>query len=283
MINRIRTFILACSAAVMLSACGGGGSDSAPPTQSATPTNTAPVAFDVSEKTNVNEILMSMLNGQDSNGDALTYSITSLPTLGNIDITDSATSAFRYTPSTDLFGTDLFRYRVNDGTDNSPEGVVTVVINRLPVAQAFALRVATSQPKSGDLPGSDEDGDPIAFVIVSQPANGTLINLDANTGAFTYQANPAFEGSDSFTYMVNDGFVESSVATVDLLVDEWPGTVNLGSALDENFVYGVEIDDQRNIYIAYATSGTVAGATSAGGIDVAVEIELHYISLPHPG
>src|SRR5262249_7047023 len=41
-------------------------------------------------------------------------------------------------------------------------------------------------------------------------------------GAFTYLPDPGFIGSDSFTYKVTDGFLESNVATVKLLVANPP-------------------------------------------------------------
>ena len=127
------SLILACTAlSILISACGGGGNGPAP--AAPPPVNTVPVAFDVAETTNMGEALEAALNGQDGDGDALTYSITELPTLGNVEILDAATGAFRFTPFSAAFGTDLFRYRVNDGNENSPEAVATILINRRPLA-----------------------------------------------------------------------------------------------------------------------------------------------------
>ena len=63
---------------------------------------------------------------------------------------------------------------------------------------------------------TDVDGDPLTPVVVSGPSNGTL-TLNAN-GVFTYTPNANFNGSDSFTYRVSDGQVQSNVATVSLTV-----------------------------------------------------------------
>src|SRR5262249_27925278 len=77
-----------------------------------------------------------------------------------------------------------------------------------------------------DLPGGllvndhDDDGDPLQVVLVQGPATGRL-TLEAD-GAFTYLPDPGFIGSDSFTYKVTDGFLESNVATVKLLVANPP-------------------------------------------------------------
>jgi hypothetical protein len=256
---------------LVIAACGGGGSSStpsAPPVPPPPPpVNTVPVAFDVSAKTNMDEPLEATLSAQDADGDPLTYSITLLPTMGSVEILDAATGAFRFTPFASAFGNDLFRYRVNDGSDNSAEATVSIVVNRKPTAQDQSMRAATSLPATGTLVGTDEDGDPVSFAIATQPANGT-IDIDAANGSFTYNAKANFEGSDSFTYLVNDGFADSPPATVTLSVNEWLGTVNLGTADDEEAVYGLQIDEQMNLYVAYSTTGSVPGAVNNGEADV---------------
>jgi hypothetical protein len=208
-----------------------------------------------------------MLSGQDADGDALSYSVTAPPTMGTVEILDAATGAFRFTPLAAAFGTDLFRYRVNDGNDNSAEAAVTIVVNRKPTAQDQSMRAATSLPANGSLVGTDADGDPVSFVIATQPANGTVA-IDVATGSFTYSATANFEGLDSFTYQANDGFADSPAATVTLSVNEWLGTVNLGTADDEDMNYGLQIDEQMNLYVAYSTSGAVPGYVSNGKQDV---------------
>jgi hypothetical protein len=254
-----------------LCACGGGGS-STPETSNVPPVpppvNSAPVAFDVTGKTNMDEPLDGQLDGRDVDGDILTYSITELPTMGSVEIVDAATGAFRFTPQAAAYGTDLFRYRVNDGSDNSEEAAVTVVINSKPVVQDGTLRVATSLPAPGALTATDLDGDALTFELLGQPANGTIQDFDAVSGSFTYVASAGFEGADSFTYRSNDGFADSETATIVVSVNEWLGTVSFGTADEEDAVYGLDIDSQDNLYVAYTTTGSVPGAMSAGGADV---------------
>jgi VCBS repeat-containing protein len=65
---------------------------------------------------------------------------------------------------------------------------------------------------------NDQDVDSQTLVphLVTGPANGTLtLNSD---GTFTYSPNPNFSGTDSFTYKVNDGELDSNTATVTLNV-----------------------------------------------------------------
>jgi hypothetical protein len=94
-----------------------------------------------------------------------------------------------------------------------------------------------------------------------------MVAIDAATGSFTYNATANFEGLDSFTYQTNDGFADSPAATVTLSVNEWLGTVNLGTADDEHATYGLQIDEQSNLYVAYVTTGAVPGEVSSGGDD----------------
>ncbi len=64
---------------------------------------------------------------------------------------------------------------------------------------------------------SDADGDTLTAVWVSDPAHGNLtINGD---GSFTYTPDAGYEGSDSFTYKVFDGGLESNVATVTITIN----------------------------------------------------------------
>ncbi|MFD8141885.1 FG-GAP-like repeat-containing protein [Streptomyces sp. NPDC059708] len=63
---------------------------------------------------------------------------------------------------------------------------------------------------------TDPDGSTLTAVVVTGPAHGTLtLNAD---GSFSYQAESAYVGSDSFTYKATDGTVDSNVATVTINV-----------------------------------------------------------------
>lgn len=63
---------------------------------------------------------------------------------------------------------------------------------------------------------SDPEGQTLMALLSSRPAHGTL-TLNAN-GSFVYTPAPNYVGSDSFTYMANDGAAGSNVATVTITV-----------------------------------------------------------------
>jgi large repetitive protein len=63
---------------------------------------------------------------------------------------------------------------------------------------------------------SDADGQSFSPTILTQPANGTAtLNGD---GTVTYTPDANFNGSDSFTYRVSDGSLNSNTATVSISV-----------------------------------------------------------------
>lgn len=77
--------------------------------------------------------------------------------------------------------------------------------------------VITDEDTSVDitLAGSDANGDLIIYSVVGEPSNGSLTGTAPD---LTYTPNPGFEGSDSFTFMMNDGAFDSNIATVSIIV-----------------------------------------------------------------
>lgn len=65
------------------------------------------------------------------------------------------------------------------------------------------------------LSGNDADADPLTFTITGMPANGTLTGTAPQ---LYYTPVAGYSGSDSITFHVNDGTVNSSAATVSITV-----------------------------------------------------------------
>jgi uncharacterized repeat protein (TIGR03803 family)/VCBS repeat-containing protein len=91
--------------------------------------------------------------------------------------------------------------------------------NHVPVATSFALGATEDTAASGTLNASDADHDSLTFSLVSNGSKGTATLTNAATGAFTYTPKPNANGSDSFTFKVNDGKADSNVATVTVTID----------------------------------------------------------------
>jgi hypothetical protein len=62
----------------------------------------------------------------------------------------------------------------------------------------------------------DEDGgpNPNQITLTSPPRNGTLSPLPLTTGTITYTPNPNYNGTDSFSFTVNDGLFTSNSSTI---------------------------------------------------------------------
>jgi VCBS repeat-containing protein len=67
---------------------------------------------------------------------------------------------------------------------------------------------------------TDPENDSLTPGVVSGPANG-ILSLGSD-GSFTYTPNANFSGSDSFTYIANDGELDSNFATVSITVNDLP-------------------------------------------------------------
>ncbi len=191
--------------------------DSAPATISITVTavNDVPVANDQSVSTTRNTPKAITLTGSDIDGNSLTYIIVATPSHGTL----SGTGASRtYTPNTNYTGADSFTFKVNDGTVDSAVATVSINItfsNVAPVASPQSVSTNEDTVKAITLAGTDVDGDTLTYVIVTDPAHGTLTGTGANR---TYTPAANYNGADSFTFKVNDGTVDSAPATVSITV-----------------------------------------------------------------
>ncbi|MDB9712948.1 choice-of-anchor L domain-containing protein, partial [Flavobacteriaceae bacterium] len=75
------------------------------------------------------------------------------------------------------------------------------------------------------LTATDENGDVLSYSIVDQPLNGS-VTLEGNIA--TYTPNELYDGLDSFTFIANDGLLDSNIATVSITVNNC--LVNLSEA-----------------------------------------------------
>ena len=124
------------------------------------------------------------------------------------------------TPPTSTRGVNSFTVSVTDGSGGTDTATLQVnVLNNAPVATAQSLSTPWQTPVAVTLSGSDADGDALIFAVDSQPANGVL---SGTAPALIYTPGASFSGTDSFTFHVNDGSVNSAAATVTLVVAPAP-------------------------------------------------------------
>ena len=83
------------------------------------------------------------------------------------------------------------------------------------------------------LTGSDVDGDPLTFSIVSDPTQGIITDFDLITGTLTYTPGQDYSGPDSFTFNTYDDIDLSNTATVSITV--LPKVVYVDDDFSEEF------------------------------------------------
>jgi VCBS repeat-containing protein len=174
-----------------------------------------------------NALVVDAANGvldgdSDPNGDALTAVLQSGPSHGTLTL--ATNGSFTYTPAANYSGPDGFTYRASDGLLSSSVATVTIAVgavNDAPVGAADGY-VSSGLALQVDAPGvlendSDPEGSPLTAELVTLPGHAIVFSLSEN-GSFSYTPDLGFTGSDSFTYRVSDGSLQSDPVTVTITV-----------------------------------------------------------------
>ena len=85
--------------------------------------------------------------------------------------------------------------------------------NEPPVAEDLTLALPDAQAKTFELSAYDANGDRLTFAVHDPPRHGTL---SGTPPTLTYQPTPGYLGRDVFTFVANDGQLDSNLATVQL-------------------------------------------------------------------
>lgn len=89
-------------------------------------------------------------------------------------------------------------------------------LNSFPFAGDLNITTNATASVNDTLNGTDFDDNNLTYIIVEQPKQGTLET--SLNGSFVYTPNSNCTGQDSFKYKVNDGKVDSNIATVNITV-----------------------------------------------------------------
>jgi RHS repeat-associated protein len=136
-----------------------------------TPVNDPPVAKDDTATTaeNTQVTVPVLLNDYDVDEDALTPILVQGPSYGKALL--NADKTITYTPPTDMYGTEFFTYKINDGQLDS--GIVRVYIN---ITQKSSTSIPTPPPATTPL--ADATSTSAAYVSGSQtlPSSTTTVS-----------------------------------------------------------------------------------------------------------
>ena len=183
--------------------------------------------------------------GTDTDGFVDSFTAITDPTNGSLSGT---APNLTYTPNSNFAGADSFTFSVvdDDGAVSSSALVSITVIsdNDAPTATMQTLDIAEGFAAAVTLTGSDADGDDISFELTSSPSNGTLTGTAPN---LTYTPADDFLGSDSFSFVTNDGELDSTAATI---------TINVLGDLDGDMVPDINDNDDDGDGIEDSVEGS---------------------------
>ena len=176
--------------------------------------NDAPVAQDQTLSVSEDQTLALVLKAEDVDQDSLGYTVTK-PGQGQLSGT---APDLTYRPNANYHGNDSFSFKASDGSLESSLATVTISVQSVnDTPQGVEQSIAVDEDGVGSilLVGSDADSDSLTFSLASQPSHGSATLEGA---VVTYIPDTNHNGSDSFTFKVNDGTADSSTATISLTI-----------------------------------------------------------------
>jgi hypothetical protein len=191
------------------------------------------------------------LSCYDVDDDPLTRTIVDQPDHGTLVLVgEPGSSEYKYTPDPDFVGTDSYAFKANDGRADSSVATQTLTIheadwNNVPVCTQYQPITTEGNQTIWMYPYcSDEQGDRLTYEIVDAPAHGTAKVVTENEGSswswtsIRYTPETDYEGTDSFSFVADDGRGESAKMTIQLTLTkpqpprcEAPGQISWRSGL----------------------------------------------------
>jgi hypothetical protein len=147
------------------------------------------------------------LSATDPDGQALTYAIVSAPAHGALT---GEGPNLTYTPAPGYVGPDSFTFKASDGELESAPATVTLevrFVNHAPLALPGSFTLVQDTTARVGLTATDPDGQALSYTILSGPAHGSL---GGDAPDLTYTPAAGYVGTDSFTFKVSDGSLEST-------------------------------------------------------------------------
>jgi len=214
--------------------------------------NHPPVALPATVRTDEDTPVAVTLEATDTDGNALTCSITRLPAQGTLHWTSdgvtpgeaivntpalagAAPCRVLYVPPPDACGDNLgdFRFAASDGRSLSAEAVVSLhvtPVNDAPVAEPDFRVIQPGQilsPVRELANDIDVDGDPLSIVSYTQPAQGGVVVTNTDGTLRFHPPHDATSGTYTFEYTIADTHNARSTATVTITLSDnitgtWP-------------------------------------------------------------
>ncbi len=192
---------------------------------------------------------------------------------GSCSLTVNADGSFSFTPNTGFVGIFTFDYRIqnaggtSDATVELAVGVRPDAVNDVNVPATGNVRLNTANITPTPFSVLDNDvGDQL--LIVSAPTSTTAggeLSVNTSTGEFAYNPPAGFNGTDSFDYIVQNGF-GTDMGTVTIQVTDMVWFIDNSAAAPAS--NAGRLTDPFNSLAAFEAVNGGAGATDPGANDV---------------
>lgn len=171
-------------------------------------------------------VLSQLLTATDIDGDAITWSVSTIPLSGVATVVDGSVE---YTPASNFNGIDTFTIRAADTSGALSPHVFTVTVNPVNdapvITQGAAIDVTMDEdgaprPFAVAIDAVDVDEDTLTWSLQTAASSG-VANV-SGTGAspvLDYQPVANGSGSDSFVVRVSDGNGEQADITVNVTIE----------------------------------------------------------------
>lgn len=150
------------------------------------------------------------LTATEPNNLPVTFYFTTNPNNG---IITGVSPNFTYTPTNNFVGNDLIKFKASNGTKNSLEATVDIIIDNKLTIQNQNILTRKNQNVEISLSAIHNIGN-VNYEIVDNPNYGQIIG----DNPFIYSPQNDFLGSDLITIKAQDDINESDVAIIDIYI-----------------------------------------------------------------
>lgn len=185
--------------------------------------------------------------------DILTFAISQQPIHGSINL-NTQTGDYVYQPASNYNGTDSFQYMANDGLVLSEAATIDfniLAVNDAPEAHSDTLSAKEDVATLYTLTATDVDNDSITYEILNLPEKGQITLTNAEKGYCVFRPFDNVVGRDEFTFKASDGHLDSSVATIQIIINnenDPPVIQSQNLTIDEDTPYTIvlSVNDPEN-------------------------------------
>ena len=205
--------------------------------------NDPPIVVSLNDTINEDESKNFILSGSDEEGSDVTLKITDLPDNGAVYKSDGSlipsapanldSNLITYIPKENFFGKDTLVFQGNDGTTNSQNGLVTILVksvNDPPLAIRDTIKLDEDSSIGFAVSGSDVESTDLTYLLGTLQTIGKIYQtIDGQTKGneisegdtitndeqqMIFEAQENAYGIDSLTFKVSDGDLVDSTSIV---------------------------------------------------------------------